>query len=116
MADVQRYDANASPETVNKIVKHLGIALQRDDAGNLTDSGLVSATDQTELDRVRDKWGVAKLGLDEGTAAHIVSTVADEMSGDRRKNRVTFYYLAAKHAGKPTPSKVGYLQSVKVGA
>jgi hypothetical protein len=100
IGDVQRYDPGASEETVGKIVKHLGIALQTDDAGNLTDSGMVAATDQTELDRVRDKWGVAKLGLDEGTAAQIVQTVAGEMSADRRKNRVTFYYLAAKHAGK----------------
>jgi Protein of unknown function (DUF2853) len=98
--DVRRYDAGASEETVGKIVKHLGIALQRDDAGNLTDSGMVAATDKTELDRVRDKWGIAKLGLDEGSAALIVDKVASEMSADRRKNRVTFYYLAAKHADK----------------
>jgi hypothetical protein len=100
LAQVQRYDADANPETVTKIVKHLGIALQKNDAGSLTDSGLVSASDQTELDRVRDKWGVGKLGLDEGSAALIVGKVADEMKGDNRKNRVTFYYLAAKHAGK----------------
>ena len=78
--DVRRYDAGASEEAVGKIVKHLGIALQRNDAGGLTDSGLVAATDQTELDRVRDKWGVAKLGLDEGSAALIVSKVAEEKS------------------------------------
>jgi hypothetical protein len=65
IGDVQRYDPGASEETVGKIVKHLGIALQRNNAGGLTDSGLVAATDQTELNRVRDKWGVAKLGLDE---------------------------------------------------
>ncbi len=100
IGDVQRYDPTADEAIVGKIVNHLGIALQRDNGGNLTDSGLVSATDQTELDRVRDKWGIAKLGLDEGTATHIVSQVAQEMSGDRRKNRVTFYYLAAKHANK----------------
>jgi Protein of unknown function (DUF2853) len=100
IGDVQRYDPGASEETVGKIVKHLGIALQRNNAGGLTDSGLVAATDQTELNRVRDKWGVAKLGLDEGSAALIVDKVATEMKGDSRKNRVTFYYLAAKHAGK----------------
>ncbi len=100
LAQVQRYDEGADPGTVDKIVKHLGIALQKNDAGSLTDSGLVSAGDQTELDRVRDKWGVAKLGLDEGSAALIVSKVADEMKSDSRKNRVTFYYLTAKHAGK----------------
>ncbi len=100
VADVQRYDSGASEETVNKIVKHLGIALQTNNQGSLTDSGLVSASDPTELQRVRDKWAVGKLGLDEGTAALIVDKVASEMSADRRKNRVTFYYLAAKHAGK----------------
>jgi hypothetical protein len=100
VSEVQRYDPGASEEAVGKIVKHLGIALQTNDQGTLTDSGLVSASDQTELDRVRDKWGVAKLGLDEGTAAQIVNTVAGEMSADKRKNRVTFYYLTAKHAGK----------------
>ncbi len=100
MDDVRRYDAGASEEAVGKIVKHLGIALQRNDSGGLTDSGLVAATDPTELARVRDKWGIGKLGLDEGTAGLIVDKVASEMSADSRKNRVTFYYLAAKHAGK----------------
>jgi hypothetical protein len=92
--DVKRYDAGADEGTVGKIVKHLGIALQSKDAS------LVSASDQTEKDRVRDKWCVGKLGLDEGTAALIVDKVAEEMSADRQKQRVTFYYLAAKHAGK----------------
>lgn len=100
MDDVRRYDSGAEEQTVQKIVSHLGIALQRNDSGQLTDSGLVSATDPTELARVAEKWGVGKLGLDEGTAQHIVDQVANEMSEDRRKQRVTFYYLAAKHAGK----------------
>ncbi len=100
IGDVQRYDAEASEEVVGKIVRHLGIALQRNDSGGLTDSGLVAASDPTEMARVRDKWGVGKLGLDEGTASLIVDQVAAEMKGDNRKNRVTFYYLTAKHAGK----------------
>jgi hypothetical protein len=98
--EVRRYDAGASEETVGKIVRHLGIALQKNDSGMLTDSGLVSASDQSELDRVRDKWCIAKLGLDEATAVQIVKQVATDMAADRRKNRVTFYYLTAKHAGK----------------
>jgi hypothetical protein len=100
LAQVQRYDADANPEVVDKIVKHLGIALQKNDAGSLTDSGLVSAGDQTELNRVVDKWAIGKLGIDEGSASLIVSKVADEMKSDSRKNRVTFYYLTAKHADK----------------
>lgn len=94
IADVRRYDAAASEETVGKIVKHLGIALQN------KDSSLVSASDQTELDRVRDKWGMKKLGLDEAAAAALVAKVAGDMKEDRQKQRVTFYYLVAKEAGK----------------
>lgn len=92
--DVRRYDSGASEDTVGKIVKHLGIALQN------KDSSLVSASDKTELDRVRDKWAIGKLGVSEDEAGLIVDRVAKEMSADRNKQRVTFYYLAAKHADK----------------
>jgi hypothetical protein len=91
--DVRRYDDGADTDTVSKIVKHLGIALQG------KDSSLVSSSDQTELDRVRDSWGVKKLGLDPSTADELVAQVAGEMQGDRQKQRVTFYYLLAKRAG-----------------
>jgi hypothetical protein len=98
--DVKRYDPSATEETISDIVKHLGIALQRNDAGGLTDSGYVASTDPTELKRVVDKWAVGKLGLDEATGSSIVSKVAEEMKGDRLKQRVTFYHLVSKHAGK----------------
>ncbi|MEZ5801379.1 MAG: DUF2853 family protein, partial [Nitratireductor sp.] len=42
LADVQRYDAGAGEDTVKKIVRHLGIALQSRDAS------LVSCTDPAE--------------------------------------------------------------------
>jgi hypothetical protein len=92
--DVRRYDAGADEDRVKKIVNHLGIALQS------KDSSLVSASDQTEKDRVRDKWGIGKLGLDDAGSAALVEQVATEMSADRNKQRVTFYYLMAKHSGK----------------
>jgi Protein of unknown function (DUF2853) len=92
--DVRRYDSAASEDVVGKIVRHLGIALSN------KDSSLVSASDATELDRVKAKWGEKKLGLDTATAGSTVDAVAKEMSGDRQKQRVTFYYLVAKHAGK----------------
>jgi hypothetical protein len=100
IGDVLRYDASADEAVVGKIVRHLGIALQKNNAGNLTDSGMVAASDQTELDRVRDKWCTKKLGLDESAGGKIVKEVAEEMKADRHKNRVTFYYLVAKRAGK----------------
>lgn len=94
LADVKKYDAGADAAVVDKIVKHLGIALRN------RDSSLVSASDQKELDRVRDNWGVKKLGVDAAQAEAAVSKVAKVMAGDNSKSRVTFYYLVAKELGK----------------
>ncbi len=94
-ADVQRYDAGADAGTVDKIVKHLGIALRSRDAS------LVSCSDPSELARVREKWCQKKLDVaDEAAADEVISRVCEEMKDDRNKSRVTFYYLVAKHFGK----------------
>lgn len=94
LEDVQRYDSGADGAVVEKIVKHLGIALRSKDAS------LVSCSDQAELDRVVEKWGGKKLGMNEAASSEIVNKVCEEMKDDRQKQRVTFYYLVAKHAGK----------------
>jgi 3-dehydroquinate synthetase len=94
--DVRRYDADATEDAVGKIVKHLGIAL----AGK--DSSLVSASDPSELERVRESWCKRKLGLehsDEDLDAAIAS-IMTVMKEDRNKQRVTVYYLLATHFGK----------------
>ena len=95
LADVKRYDAGADAGAVEKIVKHLGIALRSKDAS------LVSCSDQSELDRVREKWCMKKLGAtDEDACNDIIAKVCETMNGDRNKQRVTFYYLVAKHMKK----------------
>ena len=94
LSDVQRYDANADEAKVNAIVKHLGIALRG------KDSSLVSCSDTAELDRVRKQWCMKKLGATDADACDgVIGKVCEEMRGDGRKQRVTFYYLAAKHMG-----------------
>jgi hypothetical protein len=94
IADVRKYDAKADEAVVAKIVKHLGIALRN------RDSSLVSATDQTELDRVEEKWCGKKLGVTGPSAKAAVASVATAMKADSSKSRVTFYYLVAKELGK----------------
>ena len=92
LADVRKYDATADEAAVTKIVKHLGIALRN------RDSSLVSCSDPKELQRVREKWCVKKLGVTDaarGDAA--IERVCQTMAGDNTKSRVTFYYLVAKH-------------------
>jgi len=96
LADVQRYDAGADEAIVKKIVRHLGIALRN------RDSSLVSCSDPKELDRVKASWCGKKLGVSGDAADEAVATTCGTMSGDRAKNRVTFYYLCAKELGKLT--------------
>lgn len=94
LADVRKYDSGASAEAVEKIVKHLGIALRN------RDSSLVAASDPKELERVRDSWGVKKLGADAARTDAAIAAAAKTMHADHTKSRVTFYYLVAKELGK----------------
>ena len=95
IADVRKYAASADEATVNKIVKHLGIALRN------KDSSLVSCSDPDELQRVRDSWCKKKLGLaDDAAAEAAIKSVCEMMKADRSKERVTFYYLVADKLGK----------------
>lgn len=94
LSDVKKYDAGADAAVVEKIVKHLGIALRN------RDSSLVSASDEKEMARVRDNWGVKKLGAAVADAEAAAAKVAKTMAADKTKARVTFYYLVAKELGK----------------
>lgn len=95
LADVRKYVADADETVVSAIVKYLGIALRN------RDSSLVSFTDKTETDRVRENYLKKKLGLTHDDAAldAAIAGVGAQMKGDRTKNRVTVYYLLAQHFG-----------------
>jgi len=92
IADIKTYHPEVDEEAVKGIVKHCGIALRN------RDSSLVSSSDKSELDRVRDSFLKKKLGLTHSDAEldTSVQQVAEAMKGDRAKSRVTFYYLLAK--------------------
>lgn len=94
LADVKIYDANADEAAVNKIVKHLGIALRN------RDSSMVSTSDPEEMARVKTNWCSKKLGVTGPDADKAVDETVKAMKADRTKSRVTFYYLVAKHLGK----------------
>lgn len=94
LADIQRYDASADADTVKKIVRYLGIALRNRDAS------MVSCSDDSELERIRQKWCGKKLGTDGKAAEGAVMKVCETMKADRSKARVTFYYLVAKELNK----------------
>jgi len=90
MDDVKRYDASADQDAIQKIVNYLGIALMN------KDSSLVSCSDETERNRVRDGYCAKKLGMDTAAAEAAIEKVCQQMKGDRMKKRVTFYHLLTK--------------------
>tara|TARA_R110001592_G_scaffold207453_1_gene458313 strand:- start:362 stop:673 length:312 start_codon:yes stop_codon:yes gene_type:complete len=92
-ADIQKYTAAVNEDAVKNIVKYCGIALRS------TDSSLVSSSDKSELDRVRDGFAKKKLELDPAAADAGIKQVVEKMKGERRKHRVTFYYLLAEATG-----------------
>ena len=96
LADVKKYDANASEAVVAGLVRHCGIALRNKDSSN------VSCSDQAEVDRVKNGFCKKKLAVtdsDEKIDA-VLAGVCATMKADRLKGRVTFYYLVAHKYGK----------------
>ncbi len=90
--DVARYASNVNENAVAGIVKHLGIALRSKDAS------LVSCSSKDELSRVRDSWLKKKLhrSEDDKKLDDVIKEICETMKADKRKNRVTFYYLLAE--------------------
>lgn len=95
-ADVKKYVPDADDGVIAAIVRYCGIALQSRDAS------LVSFTDKTETDRVRENYCKKKLGLTHSDEEldTAIAAVGARMKQDPTRNRVTVYYLLAEHFGK----------------
>ncbi len=94
LESVQRFDAAAKQSTVDNIEKHLGIAMQT------ADGRTVSASDQKELDQIRDGFCKKHLGLEPAEAETIIADTMEMLRHDSAKSRITVYYLLAQKAGK----------------
>lgn len=95
-ADVKRYVPDADDGVIAKIVSYCGIALRTRDAS------MVSFTDKTETDRVRENFCKKKLALEDSDDVldAAITAVGKRMSDTNFRNRVTVYYLLAEHFGK----------------
>lgn len=81
-------------EQLKNIAKGLGPSIY------LRDASLVSCSDNTELDRVKNNFAIKKLGLTAGEKLdNAVKAVCEEYNS-RNKLRVVFYYLLAQKLGK----------------
>ena len=94
--NLARFTDNVDEGAVSAIVKHLGVTLQSADAA------LVSCSQDSELERVRESWLKRKLNRSEDDAAldAAIQAVCEKMGrSDPNKCRVAFYYLLAENYG-----------------
>lgn len=94
--DVKKYAPSADSAVIDKIIKHLGIAMRG------TDTQLVSCSSKDELERVREQWCKKKLKLTDADADldKAIAEICTKMKGDKNKSRIAFYYLLAEKYGK----------------
>jgi len=92
-ANVQKFDAKADKKVVQNIIKYCGASLSSRDAS------LVACSDEAEVQRVAKGFITKKLGLKTGQL-ELAQEICQQMKPVRFKDRVTFYYLAAKKARK----------------
>lgn len=93
LVDVKKFDSKADVTAVDKIAKRLALVMSK------SDSRYVATSDPKEMELVQKKWAQEKLDADPEAAKIAVAYVAEQMKGERLKNRVTFYYLVAKKLG-----------------
>ena len=95
LSDVRRYDALADAAVVGRIVGHLGLSVYGCEGAH------VATTEPAALDRVKTEWCGDRLGArDDFHVERTLELVCRTMEADPCKERVTFYYLCAKHLGK----------------
>ena len=95
LAYIHKYDSGADEAVAKKLYNRLRLTLSNRDAAT------VACSDKSELETVRDGFCKKTLGLDaqhsDDEIMGVLKNVCQEMSADRTKDRVTFYYLTAKH-------------------
>jgi Asp/Glu/hydantoin racemase len=80
---------------LTKVAKGLGPSIY------LGDASMVSCSDQSELDRVKNNFLIKKMGLADGANLDAaIKTVCDQMgTANRTKHRAVFYYLLVENLG-----------------
>jgi Protein of unknown function (DUF2853) len=91
----QSIAVTVNEELLTKVAKGLGPSIY------LGDASMVSCSDQSELDRVKNNFLIKKMGLaDSAKLDAAVKTVCDQMgSSNRTKHRAVFYYLLVENLG-----------------
>ena len=91
----QGVTTTVNEELLTKVAKGLGPSIY------LADASMVSCSDQTEKDRVKNNFLIKKMGQTDGPKLDAaINTVCDQMgSSNRSKHRAVFYYLLVENLG-----------------
>ncbi len=96
LADITRYDSQPDTDLVAVLAKNYSLVMSNKDASG------VACSDKAELATVRENFLKKKLGLT-GSDSELdaaVMEICKEMTADRKKSRLTFYYLLTKKYNK----------------
>jgi Protein of unknown function (DUF2853) len=96
MSSVQGIVGGVNEDMLKKVAKSLGPSIY------LGDASMVSCSDQTELDRVKNNFLIKKMGMTDGADLDAaIKGVCEQMgTANRTKHRAVFYYLLAERLGK----------------
>ena len=100
-ADLKEIGVATDDALLTAIAKGLGPSIY------LADASLVSGSDKTELDRVKNNFLIKKLGMADGPALDKAIAAAIEKYGKSRKSkhRAVVYYLLTKDLKKESVYK-----------
>lgn len=95
-AEFDKLGVSCDADLLRKVAKGCGPSIYNPDASK------VSASDQAELDRVKNNFLAKKLEITDGAKADAaIAKVIDVLgSSNRNKYRAMFYYLLVKEFGK----------------
>ncbi len=95
VADIKNY-SDVDEAVVTAMVRSYGLVMRK------ADTRLVACGDPEELATVKQNFLKKKLGLSQGDSEldAMIQKVCNTMKASNHKNRLTFYYLLAKDAGK----------------
>ena len=97
----EKCNVNPNMELLTKVTIGCGPSIYN------SDSSMISATSESELKTVRDKFLIKKLGLtiEDNLDQGIEAVIEQYGRSNRHKYRAVFYYLLVQHFGKESVYK-----------
>jgi hypothetical protein len=92
LTSISRFDKKPDTDLIAALTKNYALVMSNKDASG------VACTDKAECATVRENFLKKKLGLtaDDSELDGAIQEICKVMSADKKKSRVTFYYLLAK--------------------